>query len=48
MRVGSSHQGSGGVVEQQDLTWRKSSRSNANNSDCVEVARVDRDDDRNA
>ncbi|WP_141960161.1 DUF397 domain-containing protein [Actinoallomurus bryophytorum] len=30
-------------MEQQDLSWRKSSRSNANNSNCVEVARVDRD-----
>jgi uncharacterized protein DUF397 len=35
-------------MESQDLNWRKSSRSNANGGDCVEVARVDRDDERNA
>jgi Domain of unknown function (DUF397) len=28
------------------LNWRKSSRSNANGSECVEVAQVDRDDRR--
>ena len=26
-----------------ELGWRKSSRSNANNTDCVEVAQVERD-----
>ncbi|MGI5230044.1 DUF397 domain-containing protein [Actinoallomurus sp. CA-142502] len=32
-------------MEQQGLNWRKSSRSNANASECVEVARVDRDEE---
>jgi hypothetical protein len=34
-------------MDKLDLTWRKSSRSNANGGDCVEVAEVaevDRDD----
>jgi hypothetical protein len=26
----------------QRLSWRKSSRSNANNTDCVEVAKIER------
>ncbi|WP_432705929.1 DUF397 domain-containing protein [Actinoallomurus iriomotensis] len=34
-----------GTVDGQGPSWRKSSRSNANNSDCVEVARVDRDEE---
>jgi hypothetical protein len=29
-------------MDKLDLTWRKSSRSNANGGDCVEVAEVDR------
>jgi hypothetical protein len=29
-------------MDKFDLNWRKSSRSNANGSECVEVAQVDR------
>jgi hypothetical protein len=29
-----------------NLNWRKSERSNANGGNCVEVAKVDRDDRR--
>ena len=30
----------GRSMDRQDLTWRKSSRSNANGGECVEVAQV--------
>jgi hypothetical protein len=33
-------------MDHPGLTWRKSSRSNANNSECVEVAVVEREDRR--
>jgi hypothetical protein len=33
-------------MEKAHLNWRKSSRSNANGGECVEVAPVDRNDRR--